>query len=86
LPDAPVMIATKQIYGTHYIDAALGITLALDAPDGSSSAFYMVCVNRARTRSLSGFLRGMVRSVVLNRSRDALEKILKSTKASLESH
>lgn len=83
-PDAPVLIATKQIYGTHYIDAALGITLALDAPDGSSSEFYMVCVNRARTRSLSGFLRGMVRSVVLNRSRDALEKILRSTKVSLE--
>ncbi len=79
---SPVLISTKQIYGTHYLDAALGITLALDSP--SPSAFYMVSVNRARTRSLSGFLRGMVRSVVQGRSRDALEKILKATKLSLE--
>jgi hypothetical protein len=84
-PGSLVLIATKQIYGTHYIDAALGITLALDTSSTSSSpGFYMVTVNRARTRSLSGFLRGMVRSVVQNRSRDALEKILKATKVSLE--
>lgn len=85
-PGSPVLIATKQIYGTHYLDAALGITLALDTPSASpSSGFYMISVNRARTRSLSGFLRGMVRSVVQKRSRDALEKILKATKVSLES-
>ena len=84
-PGSPVLISTKQIYGTHYLDAALGITLALDVPSTpSSSAFYMVSVNRARTRSLGGFFRGMVRSVVQGRSRDALEKILKATKQSLE--
>ncbi len=83
---SPVLISTKQIYGTHYLDAALGITLALDVPSSSSSsAFYMVSINRARTRSLSGFIRGMVRSVVQGRSRDALEKILRATKQSLES-
>ncbi len=83
---SPVLISTKQIYGAHYLDAALGITLALDVPSvPSSSGFYMVSVNRARTRSLSGFLRGMVRSVVQGRSRDALDKILRATKQNLES-
>lgn len=84
-PGSPVLIATRQIYGTHYMDAALGITFALDAgAGGSQSGFYMISVNRVRTRSLSGFFRGMVRSVVQNRSREALEKILRATKASLE--
>lgn len=83
---SPVLISTKQIYGTHYIDAALGLTLAIDVPSTpSSSGFYMISINRARTRSLSGFFRGMVRSVVQGRSRDALEKILRATKQNLES-
>jgi hypothetical protein len=82
---APVLIATKQIYCTHYMDAALGLTLALDTTTGGTSqGFDMVVVNRARTRSLSGFFRGMVRSIVQGRSRDALEKILRATKVSLE--
>ena len=75
------VIATKQIYATHYFDAALGLTLAFD--DGAGG-FYMVCVNRARTRSLAGFMRSMVRSSVQRRSREALEKILRSTKTALE--
>ncbi len=74
-------IATKQIYATHYFDAALGLTLAFD--DGAGG-FYMVSVNRARTRSLAGFMRSMVRSTVQRRSREALEKVLRSTKTALE--
>jgi hypothetical protein len=75
------LIATKQIYATHYFDAALGLTLVFD--DGSGG-FYMVCVNRARTRSLSSFMRRLVRSTVQRRSREALEHVLRSTKTALE--
>jgi hypothetical protein len=75
------LIATKQIYATHYFDAALGLTLAFD--DGAD-AIYMVCINRARTRSLSSFMRGLVRSTVQRRSREALEHVLRSTKTALE--
>jgi hypothetical protein len=74
-------VATKQIYATHYFDAALGVTLALD--DGSGG-FYMVSMNRARTRSLTSRFRGFVRAIVQSRSREALERILTSTKQSLE--
>jgi len=77
----PAFVATKQIYATHYFDAALGLTIALD--DGRSG-FYMVCVNRARTRSLMSFTRGLVRAIVQRRSRDGMESILRSTKAGLE--
>jgi hypothetical protein len=80
-PRRPALIGTKQIYATHYFDAGLGLTLAFDDNTGG---FYMVSINRARTRSLQSFMRTMVRSMVLRRSRDAMENILRSTKEKLE--
>ena len=77
----PSLIAAKQIYAAHYFDAGLGLTCAFD--DGASG-FYMLSLNRVRTRSLTSFLRGAVRSIVQRRSRDAMEGILRSTKAALE--
>ena len=59
---SPVLVATNQVYADHYLDAALGVTLAVEILDGRAGrSFYMVAVNRARTRSLSGMLRRMVR-------------------------
>ena len=80
-----VLVATSQIYADHYLDAALTINLAIEAarPDQRQS-FYLVAVSRARTRSLSGLLRMLVRSTVQSRSRDALRKILTTTKTALE--
>ena len=90
-----VLIATKQLYAAHYLDAALGITLVLDtdrsaaaqdahATDNSTQEFFFIQVSLARTRSLSGFFRTMVRSTVLNRSRDLMDKTLRVTKQALE--
>ncbi len=80
-----ILVATNQIYADHYLDAGLTVTLAIDAAEaGGGPAFYMVSVNRARTRSLTGFMRTFVRSTVQGRSRDALQKILASTRTSLE--
>lgn len=85
-PDAsptrrPALVATKRIYATHYFDAGLGLTLAFG---DDQSGFYMLSVNRIRTRSLTSVMRTMARSTVQRRSRDALEAVLRSTKAALE--
>jgi hypothetical protein len=80
----PVLVATAQVYADHYLDAALGVTLALDASDSRGRAFYMIAVNRARTRSLSSLLRRMVRGTVQSRSRDAMRRILTAAKTGLE--
>lgn len=77
----PGIIATKQIYAAHYFDAGLGLTFTYR--DGGSG-FYMLSVNRVRTRSLTGIMKAMVRAIVQRRSRDAMEGILRSTKAALE--
>ncbi len=74
------IIAINQVYADHYLDAALTVTLGLDA----GRDFYMVSVSRARTRSLSGFMRRLPRSTVQSRSREAMRKILASTKAAIE--
>ena len=80
-PSPGALIATKQIYATHYFDAALGLTLVFD---DDASGFYMLCINRARTRSLTSFMRGFVRGIVQRRCRDAMDKILRTTKRTLE--
>src|SRR3954469_12462686 len=77
----PGLIATKQIYAAHYFDAGLGVICAFDDAEGG---FYMVSMNRVRTRSLTSFTRTLVRSIVQRRSRDAMEGILRSTKAAIE--
>jgi len=83
-PDA-ILFATNQIYANHYLDASLTVTLAIDAEHANGKpGFYMVIVNRSRTRSLSGVVRSLVRSTVRDRSRDGLRKILQATKSALE--
>jgi hypothetical protein len=77
----PGLIGTKQIYAAHYFDAGIGLISAFD--DGTSG-FYMVSMNRVRTRSLTGISRSLVRSIVQRRSRDSMEGILRSTKTSIE--
>jgi len=79
--DLPVsVVATNQVYADHYLDAALSVTLAIEA----GRDFYMVTMNRARTRSLSGMLRRIVRSIVQTRSRDTMRRILVTTKTAIE--
>jgi hypothetical protein len=84
-PEPPVVIASTQLYAAHYLDAAVGFLIAMRAPgrDGGDG-FYLIAVNRARTRSLSSFTRRLVRSTVQKRSRSSLEKVLLSAKAALE--
>jgi len=80
---AALAVVTNQVYADHYLDAALIVTLAIDAA-ADRPGFYLISVSRARTRSLTGLLRTFVRSTVQNRSQDALRKILTTTRASLE--
>jgi hypothetical protein len=81
----PVVIGTTQLYSAHYLDAAVSFLIALEPPRADrGNGFYLIAVNRARTRSLGGFFRRFARAAVQKRSREGLEKILRSTKAALE--
>ena len=80
----PVIVTSNQVYADHYLDAAITATLALSVGEDDRRSFYMVSVNRVRTRSLTGLMRTIVRSTVQSRSRDAMRKILLATKPALE--
>jgi hypothetical protein len=84
-PRPPLVISGTQLYASHYLDAAVSFIIAVESPSPARApGFYMISVTRARTRSLTGILRTMVRSTVRGRSRDAMEKVLRTTKSSLE--
>ena len=80
-PSGPALISLKRVYAAHYVDAGLGVTLV--ANDGAGG-FYMVTLDRIRTRSLTSFSRMLVRSIVQNKSRDGIEKMLRSSKRAVE--
>jgi hypothetical protein len=66
--------ASKQLYGSHYFDSSLGLTLLLRDTDPGSTV--LVYVNRSRIDALSGFLGGLKRAIVRSRGRSAMADTL----------
>ena len=66
--------ASKQLYGSHYFDSSLGLTLLLR--DDQPSSTVLVYINRSRVDALDGFLGGLKRAIVRSRARAAMEDTL----------
>jgi hypothetical protein len=80
------VVASKQIYASHYFDASLGLTAALDDPGKASArGMYLVYVNRSRIDFLSGFFGGLRRALARGRLRDGMRKNLAEAVRKLES-
>ena len=43
-----IIVASKQLYATHYFEAALGLTIMMDDPEKSEPGFYLMHINRVR--------------------------------------
>jgi hypothetical protein len=67
-------VASKQLYGSHYFDASLGLTLLLR--DDQPSSTVLVYLNRSRVDALDGFLGGLKRAIVRSRARSAMADTL----------
>lgn len=80
---APVVyaVASKQLYGSHYFDSSLGLTLLLRDDEPSSTV--LVYLNRSRIDALDGFLGGLKRAVVRSRGRAAMADTLSRIRARL---
>lgn len=74
--DGPVAyaVASKQLYGSHYFDSSLGLTLLLQ--DEQPSSTVLVYVNRSRVDVLDGFLGAIKRAIVRSRARSAMADTL----------
>lgn len=88
-PPAPslvdAVIASKQIYASHYVDTSLGLTMLVDR-EGVSPQVQVLYLNRSR----SGFLTrrifgGLARTIVRRRVRSATRNYLERTKERVES-
>jgi hypothetical protein len=71
-PRGAYAAASRQLYGSHYFDSSLGITILLDADRGGNPGMFMAYCNRSRVDALGGFFGGLKRAIVRSRTRSAM--------------
>jgi hypothetical protein len=79
------IVASKQLYSTHYFWTALELR-ALVLQPSRGSGFWFVNINRSRSDGLSGFVGRVIRGKVRESARQGLEKGLVAVKERLEAH
>ena len=84
--DAPqILVATKQLYATHYFDSSLSLTLLTSATDEEGRAVaYLLYANRSRLDALGGLFGGVRRRVIETQVLDGLRAVLQQTKLRTE--
>jgi hypothetical protein len=79
------IIIAKQLYASHYIQAALDITACVPRTSESGEAgFYLISLKGSTQHGLTGFFRKIIRAIVVSRTRSSQEKILVSLKDLIE--
>jgi hypothetical protein len=81
---AEYAIASKHLYGTHYYDASLGLTILVRDSSTSSPATYLAYVNRSRVDVFDGIFGGIARRIVTTRARSTVSDQLARMQQSLE--
>ncbi len=81
---ARTLIASKQIYASHYFEASFGITALAPDPDGNPEVFYLIYLNRSRIDTLRhkhpfGIVRKKIRKGVVKLVRKKFEQIRRKT-------
>jgi hypothetical protein len=84
--DSPVAyaVASKQLYGMHYFDASLGLTLLIPDPAASTATTYVVYLNRSRIDLFDGVFGGIARKLVSSRARALVSEQLAQVRRTLE--
>lgn len=72
------LIASKQIYASHYFEAGFELYSLVDHPAGGSYLFY---VGRSRADALRGSFGGLKKSIVQGRALDGLKKAMASIRS-----
>jgi hypothetical protein len=81
---ADYVIASKQVYGTHYYDASLGLTVLVRDRSGSSPATYVAYLNRSRVDVFGGILGRLARKLVSVKARSVVTEQLGRLQLTLE--
>jgi hypothetical protein len=85
-PDEPIYgVAMKQLYSSHYFQAALDLTACVrDTDQPGRSGFYLITVKGSQQAGLTGFTGGFARRSAVGKSRSSLERTLARIKQRLE--
>jgi hypothetical protein len=78
------VIATKQLYASHYSEASLGVTLLLDRGAPAAPRTLVIYVNRSRLDIFGGLLGTIKRPLVRSRAREGAERTLRQLRDRLE--
>ncbi|HYN08881.1 MAG TPA: hypothetical protein VES67_15980 [Vicinamibacterales bacterium] len=81
---ADYAIASRQIYGTHYFDASLGLTVLVRDRLAASPVTYLVYLNRSRVDVFGGIFGGMTRHIVTGKARGTVSDLLARLQRTLE--
>lgn len=81
LPDA--LIAAKDVFATHYVDASLGLTAILRGAPGGPN--YLCYLNRSEVDLLGGTFGGLLRYFVQRRLKAEAPAVLQALRQRLES-
>jgi hypothetical protein len=81
--DPAYAIAEKQLYASHYFEAALDLTVCVR--DAQRPGFYIITVKGSKQAGLTGLKGSIVRKVAVDKARSSLERVLSTIKQRLES-
>jgi hypothetical protein len=80
-----VLIASKGIYASHYVESSLGLTGYIHRPQPEARGAYLIYINRTRADALRGFFGGLKRALIVRSLRDATHRNMGIIKKKLES-
>jgi hypothetical protein len=85
-PEGPTryVIATKQLYASHYFHTALELRAVIDNAAAPGRGSYLVVLNVARSDGLTGMFGGLVRAKARGGSKQALQRGLGAMKRRAE--
>ena len=78
-----LLIASKQIYASHYFDSSLGLTAFVEDRAGAPAS-YLMYLNRSRADALGGNFSSMKRSLLASELRRGTEQNLRRIRQLLE--
>lgn len=77
-------IASRQIYGSHYFDASVGLTVLIPEQADQPRSMYVVYLNRSRVDLLDGMFGGIARRIVAGRARALVAEQLGRLRQTIE--
>jgi hypothetical protein len=80
--DPAYALAEKQLYASHYFEAALDLTVCVR--DGKRPGFYIITVKGSKQAGLTGLKGSIVRKVAVDKARSSLGRVLATMKQRLE--